>query len=78
MTTAAKEIEKNALCLSEDDRERIATNLLHSLQSVSPSENDTAWLDLAEERYSHLVSGEERGLTEEEFFGELKQRLGWS
>lgn len=75
MTASAKEIEKSALRLSDDERERIATSLLHSLQRVEPGGTDAAWLDLAEDRFSRLVSGEGRGMAEDEFFGELKKRL---
>jgi len=68
MRPTAEEITKLAMELDDGDRLRVAEELV---VSVNPT---TAWWDAwtaeAERRYQRLQSGEDRGLTSEEFWSD--------
>jgi putative addiction module component (TIGR02574 family) len=43
-------LEKQALCLSVDERARLVRALLASIENLAPYEIESLWLDLAEQR----------------------------
>ena len=68
MVALLEELEKKARELPVYERERLANNIMHSIvdQKLSPLESE--WLDLAEKRFEALVSGQDKGITESDFF----------
>lgn len=74
MPSSLKDIEKQALELSPAERELLASHLFQSVHHQSISDVDAQWLDLAEERYEALASGQDRGMSEQEFFQKLRNR----
>ena len=70
-------VEREALQLSVADREKLASDIFHSVNGKELNENDHAWIALAEERFQALVSGKDLGIPEKDFFLKVKDRLQW-
>ena len=69
---AADKILREALALSPDERERIATVLLDSLP---PEEWEQAWVAESERRVKDLDEGRTRAIPGEEVFAKLRARF---
>ena len=68
MGRTREEVRSDAMTLSETDRLELAEELVGS---VEPSQQWwDAWMREAERRYQRLVSGEDPGLTLEEFWSD--------
>lgn len=73
MNISAETIKNEALMLSRVDRSRLVVNLLQSIDERSCSEsNETAWIAEADRRYRAYLAGEERAISAEEVFQELR------
>ena len=72
MAALLEELEKKAQELPVNEREVLANHILHSIhgQELTPLENE--WLEVSEKRFSALMNGSDKGLSEAEFF----QRFG--
>lgn len=60
------DVEKKALGLSPRDRDRLARDLLDSLEPLAPEESRRLWLDEAERRASELDRGSSAPIPAEE------------
>ena len=78
MTSEAREIEQKALSLPAAERELLANHLFQSVHNQELSENDEAWLSLAEERWNAYRSKPETGIEKKEFFNQIRKSLGWT
>ncbi len=76
MTSLFKELEEKSRSLSAEGRERLAHKLSQSVDRQDLNEIDGAWLAVCEERFAALRSGKDEGLTKEEFFHRVRDRLG--
>jgi putative addiction module component (TIGR02574 family) len=68
MATTLQDIEAAAMALSDDERVALAERLLTSVHFDPQIQK--AWLDEADRRYARMESGEDPGLTVEEFFSD--------
>ncbi|HUP59419.1 MAG TPA: addiction module protein [Thermoanaerobaculia bacterium] len=68
MARTREEIRDYAMELSEADRLRLAEDLVGSIEPGT--EWRQAWIAEAERRYQRMVSGEDPGLTLEEFWAD--------
>lgn len=75
MNTFVKEITDRAFSLSADEREKLALSLLQSTHNNELTENDREWIMLAEERFSDLKTGKDKGLSEADFFAQASDNL---
>jgi len=57
MTSPAEDLLARALRLSADDRERLAAELVASLEREPDAATDEAWLELAERRAREALAG---------------------
>lgn len=68
-------IESQALALPFVERAELVSRLLVSLEAREPvnaKEVENAWIEEANRRYQAMVSGEDPGLSHEEFFADLR------
>ncbi|MCC5841927.1 MAG: addiction module protein [Opitutales bacterium] len=77
MNSALSEIEKSAQQLSALDREQLARRLFESVHGKELTDVDEAWLAVAEERLNAYNRGQDRGMTETDFFNRVQSDLGW-
>ena len=77
MSPELRELEEKALSLSVAEREKLASELLHSVHNQELNDTDEAWLAVAEERYEAFRSGKDIGIPEKDFFEKIRQKLGW-
>ncbi len=77
MTNEAREIEEKALSLPAADREALANNLFQSVHNQELSENDEAWLAVAEERWNSYRANPDLGIEKKAFFSQVRDSLGW-
>ena len=75
MNISAKEITEQALALSANEREKIASSLLQSTHNSELTDIDKEWISVAEERFADLQSGKDMGIPESEFFVEVSRRV---
>lgn len=68
MSATFEEVEAAAMALSDDERVALAEHLLTSVR-FDPA-LQAAWLNEAERRNARMESGEDPGLTIEEFFSD--------
>jgi hypothetical protein len=66
-------VEAQAMALSDQDRERLASHLFRTLSPQNLNSTDAEWLAVAEQRYQALKDGSDTGLTEDDFFKALAQ-----
>lgn len=78
MTSLFKELEEKSRSLSVEERERLANKLLDSIDGQALNEVDNAWLAVCEERFAALRLEEDKGLTRDEFFHRVRDKLGWT
>jgi len=77
MSPKLKEVEKQAVLLSPQDRESLAAVLIQSLDGETPTEVDEAWIQEAERRYQDYVDGKTQGIPGDTVFSEIRRELGW-
>ena len=77
MSTSLSDIQKQALSLSAAEREQLGETLIASANNQDVTDIDREWIAVAEERYQYLVSKEDAGISESDFFAKLEDRLGW-
>jgi putative addiction module component (TIGR02574 family) len=68
MASTLEDIEAAAMALSTDQRVELAEHLLTSVHF--DRQLQSRWLDEAERRHAKMESGEDPGLTIEEFFSD--------
>jgi putative addiction module component (TIGR02574 family) len=68
MKSSLEEVEAAAMALSEDERIALAERLLTSVHFDSKLQE--MWLDEADRRAARMDSGEDPGLSIEEFFSD--------
>ncbi len=66
------EIREKALKLSEEERSELVAALLDSLSGADPNDFDADSLSEARHRGEAIVSGEVKGLSEEECLGDIR------
>jgi len=76
MSSSLREVEKDALQLSAEDRARLAVRLLSSLDegTESPDEIEKLWIAEAERRFQGLRDGTVKGIPAAEVFAELRSK----
>jgi putative addiction module component (TIGR02574 family) len=76
MSSSLREVEKDALQLSAEDRARLAVRLLSSLDegTESPDEIEKLWIAEAERRFQGLSDGTVKGIPAAEVFAELRSK----
>jgi len=77
MSVSVAVLTKQALALSTAEREQLATSLLESTHHADLSDNDQAWLSLAEERFLRMQSGHDEGIPEANFFAKVSDKVAW-
>jgi hypothetical protein len=68
MVELLEELEKKAQELPVNEREILATHILHSVHEQELSSLEHEWLAVAEKRFGALMDGSDRGISEKEFF----------
>lgn len=76
MGHSLREIEKDALGLSPEDRAWLAVRLLSSLEESvdSPEEIEKLWIAEAERRFQELRDGLVQGIPAQDVFTELRKK----
>lgn len=77
MSVSIEEITQQALTLSANEREKIASSLLQSTHNSELTDVDKEWISVAEERFANLLSGKDIGIPESEFFAKVRERVQW-
>lgn len=70
-----EEIEGEALKLDPNDRARLASKLLESLDELSRAESERLWAEEAERRDQDMDAHESSGIPAEEVFHDARSRL---
>ena len=73
MQSELQAVEAQAMALSDQDRERLASHLFRTLSPQNLNSTDAEWLAVAEQRYQALKDGSDTGLSEDDFFKALAQ-----
>ena len=73
MQSELQAVEAQAMALSDQDRERLASHLFRILSPQNLNSTDAEWLAVAEQRYQALKDGSDTGLSEDDFFKALAQ-----
>ncbi len=68
MANSLEEVEAAAMALSDEDRVALAERLLTSVHFDPQLQK--LWLDEADRRYARMESGEDPGMSVEEFFAD--------
>jgi len=71
------QLETEALALPQEERERLAGNLIRSLENVALSKIDEALIEVAERRYAAHKAGERQGIPHDRTFSDIRAELGW-
>lgn len=75
MTALLEKIEKQAMDLSWEDRERLVQDLIAGLENRPRTNIDQAWIDEAERRYDDMISGRVEGIPAEQVLREAREHL---
>lgn len=76
MTPQFRQIEKQVLLLSPEEKEVLVERLLRSFHEEPPAEVDEAWLQEAERRYWELKEGRVEGIPGAHIFRRYQARAG--
>lgn len=68
-------LEREALGLNPADRAKLAHDLLESLDTLSPDENEALWLDEAERRIAEIDAGKVQLIPAEEVYRKAQALL---
>ena len=71
----ARDLEQQVLQLQPAERAKLARRLLESLESLSESEIEAAWLDEAERRERALDSGQSKAIPATQVIEEARRSL---
>lgn len=77
MALPLEEIEAQALLLPTVDREVLIQTLVYSLDNISLTEVDEAWVQEAERRYQNFKNGKTEGVLGDQVFDDIRRELGW-
>ncbi len=77
MSPLTKELERQALQLSPEERETLADNLLRSLDDAPLTDIDQKWVEEAERRYNDFKAGKIKGIPGDQAFSQIRRDLGW-
>jgi hypothetical protein len=72
MVALLEELEKKAQELPVNEREVLASHILHSIHGQELTAMENEWLQVSEKRFAALMDGSDKGIGEAEFF----QRFG--
>ena len=72
-----KDIEDQARRLPASEREALPRRLFESVHHQELTDEDVAWIAVAEERYQAFRSGKDKGFDEDEFFAGIRADLEW-
>ncbi len=75
MTALLEKIEREAMSLSREDRERLAQDLIAGLENSPHSEIEQAWIDEAERRYDDWKAGRTKAVPAEDAIAEMRGKL---
>ncbi len=75
MTALLEQIEREAMSLSREDRERLAQDLIAGLENSPLSEIEQAWIDEAERRYDDWKAGRTKAVPAEDAITEMRGKL---
>ncbi len=75
MTTSAKELIKQALALSPEERVELADTLLASVDDFASPEIEAAWREEIERRMKDFEEGRIKGIPSEEVFAKARALL---
>ena len=70
-----EDIEKSILELPAWERALLAEHLIESLDTLTPQENETLWLEEARVRYESYKNGHSTARPAEDVFSDLYKRL---
>lgn len=73
-----KEIEQEAMRLSDEDREILAVELLRSISTGATDDIEQAWIAEAHQRLDDLARDPSQAIDAETMHDELKKEFGWS
>ncbi len=75
MTALMKEIEKQAILLSVEERELLAERLLATASGAPLTDLDIIWLEEAERRYSLWKAGRTEGVAAKDALADIRREL---
>ena len=77
MSRTLLEIEREAVRLSQKDREVLAERLIRSLKRAPLTQVEEAWVKEAERRFSAWRRGGRVGVSRDRAFKQIRKDLGW-
>ncbi len=75
MVSKMKEIEKQALQLSVNERAQLIESLMRSLDGEEDPDAERAWIEEAKRRHREIQLGEVTGKPADQVFKEARSRL---
>lgn len=76
MAKAVKDIEREILELSSEERVELMRSLIADLDAPADANVERAWLETSQRRYRELVEGRVKGVPGPLVFDRLRKRLG--
>jgi len=76
MAKAVKDIEREILELSSEERAELIRSLIADLDAPADANVERAWLETSQRRYRELVEGKVKGVPGPLVFDRLRKRLG--
>lgn len=76
MSKAVKDIEREILELSSEERAELMRALIADLDAPADANVERAWLETSQRRYRELVEGRVKGVSGPLVFDRLRKRLG--
>ncbi len=78
MTVLLEKIARESKQLSRQERERLAADLIASLDDSPLTQVDEAWIRLAEQRLDDLLTGRVTGVSASRVFDRIRRDHGWN
>ncbi len=78
MTVLLEKITRESKQLSRQERERLAADLIASLDESPLTQVDEAWIRLAEQRLNDLLTGRVTGVSASRVFDRIRRDHGWN
>ena len=75
MAKAVKDIEREILELSSEERAELIRSLIADLDAPADANVERAWLETSQRRYRELVEGKVKGVPGPLVFDRLRKRL---
>lgn len=76
MAKAVKDIEREILELTSEERAELTRALIAGLDAPADANVERAWLETSQRRYRELVEGKVKGVPGPMVFDRLRKRLG--